>query len=1211
MSYEHAANAIAAATQSGGASDFEAKKALVQRVAANNNNNNNNVNESGGAIYQQPQEFSSMPGLKPFECSEETNSPCGVRYFPLAKNNQERDASPKRYGDDSATRAAVFGGAAVVAASLLHDDSSSSNVYAGEGSHLVAAADDDDNVDVNGYVGGSASHPEAQCYDNAVATSIINNLFGAMRQTQHSSLPPANGYSALLEASKPMPMNGYTALANYEDGYASSSSSSSSANICLDDDVDAHSNDDEPVLGSPALHYLRPTPALDATALSAAAAHVLRSDVDRAGSPPSALFALLHKRAAQARSLDAPRLSSPSPSPPPSSRASRKRNVGQIDGDPMMALCTAKLDQVSLRDRCVDDGDEASSASSSSSVELDSVIDLDPLHTRKYRRQRWCDDDTGVVGDDDAALDRVGESFSTVQRRRDWTREFMAILDKPLAERGNLLQSLSDDFVREATRIGETVIRERNLPASRKSIRPLPNLGTAGGIKFKHNKIFFKYAIDSATGMYGGDMQASKAAGHELKGMTAYMSCGMVMGLSFGLMCLIDFRGYRLIAASELPISNDTLIYGSYDGGVTVRNSDETMNEMMARCAKVLNLKGHVCGLQPGHRALLHGPSDMEGHRGTDGRYFLLDLARVFPPETPDPGEKASFLYRLLRPELVARFDSPLSSDAFTVFGQDSAAEHNAEVRRATAMLCGEVVPRFAAALRAAAARSPSVSAARCQWLVDEAHRAGINVRHLGRVRELIMHAAGASDDAARTASRLILTELAARALKQILRSLMRCVRTDSEHAFTLLAIDFFNRVMPAAAERDNDDDDQEYDVSVRYWRTVVWPFMKRHLKVHDALHVAGADTPRFERRLCDRLDPRALFARCASLSGVEFDCDEPPLSSSSSWAPIACALADVRIVPRTRRMYAIARIEADGLVEHGRKLACTEARWQHLSLARAKYLDALRLKPDDYVVLANLGAVHGALGRTQAKRQKPRECDRLFERAYDNFATCMRIAPDDFRALTMWGNALFTHATVILKHSAAFVVASSQGRAHVNRLFAEARLRYERALAQRPSDATLLYNFGAQLLNRALLQHSSSSGKPLLAASLHDARIEAERLLRDAHSAFESAAAAPKVHGSLGDRIDPHINAGCCMVHLAKLQSARSANHRYLDAAERHFLVAERMQPGSAAYNIACVYALRSSREQALHWLRIARQHHTLPPIDFIKQDDDLSTLL
>ena len=40
-----------------------------------------------------------------------------------------------------------------------------------------------------------------------------------------------------------------------------------------------------------------------------------------------------------------------------------------------------------------------------------------------------------------------------------------------------------------------------------------------------------------------------------------------VKELNFPLMALVDFRGFRLVAISVLPISKKSLIYGSNDAG--------------------------------------------------------------------------------------------------------------------------------------------------------------------------------------------------------------------------------------------------------------------------------------------------------------------------------------------------------------------------------------------------------------------------------------------------------------------------------------------------------------------------------------------------------------------------------------------------------------------------------------------------------------------
>lgn len=52
----------------------------------------------------------------------------------------------------------------------------------------------------------------------------------------------------------------------------------------------------------------------------------------------------------------------------------------------------------------------------------------------------------------------------------------------------------------------------------------------------------------------------------------------------------------------------------------------------MERVGRLLNLKKHTVGKE---RVPLIGPGDIEGHLGTDGRYYLLDYARLMPPEAP------------------------------------------------------------------------------------------------------------------------------------------------------------------------------------------------------------------------------------------------------------------------------------------------------------------------------------------------------------------------------------------------------------------------------------------------------------------------------------------------------------------------------------------------------------------------------------------------
>lgn len=154
-----------------------------------------------------------------------------------------------------------------------------------------------------------------------------------------------------------------------------------------------------------------------------------------------------------------------------------------------------------------------------------------------------------------------------------------------------------------------------------------------------------------------------------------------------------DYKGFRLSATSILPVGTNTVIllfqkewldfwyltialqivYGSADGGKTVYNKSHEMSQLMKKAGRAINIKTHPIlpmvsneKLQTARRVLLCGPGDIEGHLGVDGRYYVLDTARVFPPTDPMPGLRGGFLFQLFRPEFVKNYETPLCSDAFS-----------------------------------------------------------------------------------------------------------------------------------------------------------------------------------------------------------------------------------------------------------------------------------------------------------------------------------------------------------------------------------------------------------------------------------------------------------------------------------------------------------------------------------------------------------------
>lgn len=80
----------------------------------------------------------------------------------------------------------------------------------------------------------------------------------------------------------------------------------------------------------------------------------------------------------------------------------------------------------------------------------------------------------------------------------------------------------------------------------------------------------------------------------------------------------IDYRGFRLIAESFLPINKASLAYGSHDGGVTVMDLIPELSQAMRLAGERLNIKGHMCGrTTTATKKFLYGPTDIEGHLGS------------------------------------------------------------------------------------------------------------------------------------------------------------------------------------------------------------------------------------------------------------------------------------------------------------------------------------------------------------------------------------------------------------------------------------------------------------------------------------------------------------------------------------------------------------------------------------------------------------------
>ena len=137
---------------------------------------------------------------------------------------------------------------------------------------------------------------------------------------------------------------------------------------------------------------------------------------------------------------------------------------------------------------------------------------------------------------------------------------------------------------------------------------------------------------------------------------------------------------------------------------------------------------------------LMYGPVDIEGHKGLDGRSYIVDTARLFPPAPPIRGVRGCHLYKLLRKELVRSNPVPLSSDAFSFFGKVNEMEHNIPVTDAVNRIFDVLIPQFF--------NLPNINEilqSGGDRITKEMHELGINVRFLGCILDYALNLATSS----------------------------------------------------------------------------------------------------------------------------------------------------------------------------------------------------------------------------------------------------------------------------------------------------------------------------------------------------------------------------------------------------------------------------------------------------------------------------------
>lgn len=239
-------------------------------------------------------------------------------------------------------------------------------------------------------------------------------------------------------------------------------------------------------------------------------------------------------------------------------------------------------------------------------------------------------------------------------------------------------------------------------------------------------------------------------------------------------------------------------------------------------------------------------------------------------------------------------------------------------------------------------------------------------------------------------------------------------------------------------------------------------------------------------------------------------------------------------------------------------------------ALADKKYQAALAIKPDNPEALYNWGCALFV----QAKTKQGEDAYRLYALAGEKYQAALAIKPDKHEALQNWGSVLLEQAK------------TKQGE-DADRLYALAGEKYQTALAIKPDLHEALYNWGCALLAQAKTKQGE----------------EADRLYGLAGEKYQAVLAIkPDLHEALS-------SWGHILLAQAKTKHGEEADRLYA-LADHKLREAEALQPGCAAYNLACLASLTHNETKARESLELAKEKGTLPSAEHLINDADLDNV-
>jgi len=237
---------------------------------------------------------------------------------------------------------------------------------------------------------------------------------------------------------------------------------------------------------------------------------------------------------------------------------------------------------------------------------------------------------------EDAFSSKLGYEEHIPGQTRDWNEELQTTRELPrknLPERllrERAIFKVHSDFVSAATR-GAMAVIDGNVMAI--------NPGEEAKMQmFIWNNIFFSLGFDVKDHYkdLGGDAAAYVAPRNDLQGVKVYNAVDLEGLFTLGTVVL-DYRGYRVTAQSIIPgilerEQEQSVVYGSIDFGKTVVTHAKYL-DLLQKAGNQLKILPHKVVNDKQEDVELCSSVECKGIIGNDGRHYILDLLRTFPPD--------------------------------------------------------------------------------------------------------------------------------------------------------------------------------------------------------------------------------------------------------------------------------------------------------------------------------------------------------------------------------------------------------------------------------------------------------------------------------------------------------------------------------------------------------------------------------------------------